>query len=73
MVNVNTQIEKIIKEQYKINIKTMANNSELIALCEERAKQWLSPSFDEETRKDVQAMLDNERSEEHTSELQSRI
>ena len=60
MVNVNTQIEKIIKEQYKINIKTMANNSELIALCEERAKQWLSPSFDEETRKDVQAMLDNE-------------
>ena len=38
----------------------MANNSELIALCEERAKQWLSPSFDEETRKDVQAMLDNE-------------
>ena len=38
----------------------MANNSELIAQCEERAKQWLSPSFDEETRKEVQAMLDND-------------
>ena len=38
----------------------MANNSELIAQCEERAKQWLSPSFDEETRNEVQAMLDNE-------------
>ena len=42
----------------------MANNSELIALCEERAKQWLSPSFDEETRKDVQAMLAKEHHEE---------
>ncbi len=38
----------------------MENNAELIALCEGRAKQWLSPSFDEETRKQVQAMLDNE-------------
>ncbi len=38
----------------------MENNSELIARCEERAKQWLSPSFDEQTRKEVQTMLDND-------------
>lgn len=38
----------------------MENNAELIAQCEARAKQWLSPSFDEETRKSVQQMLDKE-------------
>ena len=38
----------------------MANNAELIKQCEEAARQWLSPSFDEQTRKEVQAMLDNE-------------
>ena len=38
----------------------MENNNELIAQCEERAKQWLTPAFDEETRKEVQAMLDAE-------------
>ena len=38
----------------------MENNAALIAQCEERAKQWLSPAFDEETRKTVQAMLDND-------------
>ena len=37
----------------------MENNTELIAQCEARAKEWLSPAFDEETRKAVQAMLDN--------------
>ncbi|MBO6098880.1 MAG: phospho-sugar mutase, partial [Prevotella sp.] len=37
----------------------MENNEQLIAQCEAVAKQWLSPSFDEETRKEVQAMLDN--------------
>ena len=37
----------------------MENNAQLIAQCEARAKEWLSPAFDEETRKDVQAMLDN--------------
>lgn len=37
----------------------MENNAALIAQCEARAKAWLSPSFDEQTRKDVQAMLDN--------------
>jgi len=37
----------------------MENNSQLIAQCEARAKEWLSPAFDEETRKEVQAMLDN--------------
>ena len=38
----------------------METNKELIAQCEARAKQWLTPSFDEETRNAVQAMLDNE-------------
>ena len=38
----------------------MENNAQLIAQCEARAKEWLSPAFDEETRKEVQAMLDNE-------------
>ena len=38
----------------------MANNEALIKQCEQLAKEWLSPSFDEETRKEVQAMLDNE-------------
>ena len=38
----------------------MENNAQLIAQCEARAKQWLAPAFDEEIRKEVQAMLDNE-------------
>lgn len=38
----------------------MENNSQLIAQCEAKAQQWLSPAFDEETRKQVQEMLDNE-------------
>ena len=37
----------------------MENNAELIAQCEARAKEWLSPSFDEQTRSEV-AMLDSE-------------
>lgn len=37
----------------------MENNAELIAQCEAKAKKWLSPSFDEKTRNDVQKMLDN--------------
>lgn len=37
----------------------MENNAELIAQCEAKAKQWLDPAFDEQTRNDVQAMLDN--------------
>ena len=35
----------------------MENNQELIAQCEARAKQWLTPAYDEDTRKEVQAML----------------
>ena len=31
----------------------MADNAQLIAQCEARAKEWLSPAFDEETRKEV--------------------
>ena len=38
----------------------MENNEALIKQCEEKAREWLSPAFDEETRKEVQAMLDNE-------------
>ena len=38
----------------------MENNSQLIAQCEAKAQQWLSPAFDEETRKQVQEMLDKE-------------
>ncbi len=38
----------------------MENNAQLIAQCEARAKQWLAPAFDEEIRKEVHAMLDNE-------------
>ena len=38
----------------------MADNAQLIAQCTARAKEWLSPAFDEETRKEVQAMLDAE-------------
>lgn len=37
----------------------MENNAELIAQCETKAKQWLSPSFDEKTRQEVQDLLDN--------------
>ena len=38
----------------------MENNSQLIAQCEAKAQQWLSPAFDEGTRKQVQEMLDKE-------------
>lgn len=38
----------------------MESNQQLIAECVERAKQWLSPAFDEETRKAVQEMIDAE-------------
>ena len=37
----------------------MENNQQLIAQCEARAKEWLQPAFDEDTRNAVQAMLDN--------------
>ena len=35
----------------------MANNAQLISQCESKAKQWLTPSFDEETRKEVESKL----------------
>ena len=38
----------------------MENNSELIALCEAKAKQWLTPVFDAETQAAVKGMLENE-------------
>lgn len=37
----------------------MKSNSQLIAFCETKAKEWLTPAFNEETRNAVQAMLDN--------------
>ena len=38
----------------------MSNNQTLIAQCEEKARQWLSPAFDEETRSAVKAMINND-------------
>lgn len=38
----------------------MQNNQELIALCEQKANQWLTPAFDEETQTAVKAMLEAE-------------
>ncbi|MDE7380780.1 MAG: phospho-sugar mutase [Muribaculaceae bacterium] len=35
-------------------------DTQLLKACEEKARQWLSPQYDEETRKEVQAMLDAE-------------
>ena len=37
----------------------MENNAQLIAQCEAKAKQWLTPSFDSETQEAVRKMLDN--------------
>lgn len=36
----------------------MENSAALIAQCEQKAQQWLSPSFDEETRQSVKNMLE---------------
>ena len=36
----------------------MENNAELIAQCEAKAKQWLAPEFDEETKTAIEKMLD---------------
>ena len=38
----------------------MENNQQLIAQCEAKAQQWLTPSFDAETQDAVKAMLSNE-------------
>jgi phosphoglucomutase len=38
----------------------MNTNEQLIAQCEASAKAWLAPAFDDKTRQEVQAMLDNE-------------
>ncbi len=38
----------------------MENNSELIALCETKAKQWLTPVFDADTQAAVKEMLEKE-------------
>lgn len=36
----------------------MANNVELISQCEQKARTWLTPAFDEETQNAVKALLD---------------
>lgn len=38
----------------------MANNAELIAQCEQKAKQWLTPAFDGETQNEVKAKIEAE-------------
>ena len=38
----------------------MNNNQTLIAQCEEKARQWLTPAFDDKTRSAVEAMINNE-------------
>ena len=38
----------------------MENQQQLILDCIKRAEKWLTPAFDEETRKQVQAMIDAE-------------
>lgn len=38
----------------------MENNEQLIAQCEAKAQQWLTPSFDVQTQEAVKAMLSNE-------------
>jgi len=35
----------------------MENNAQLIAQCEAKAQQWLTPAFDEETRRKVEEMM----------------
>ena len=35
-------------------------NKELLQEVKAKAKEWLSPTYDEQTRKEVQALLDNE-------------
>ncbi|MCM1377732.1 MAG: phospho-sugar mutase [Clostridium sp.] len=36
------------------------SNDQLLKTCIERAQKWLGPEYDEETRKEVQAMLDSD-------------
>ena len=38
----------------------MENNEQLVAQCEAKAQQWLTPSFDVQTQETVKAMLSNE-------------
>ncbi|MCA1760154.1 MAG: phospho-sugar mutase, partial [Bacteroidales bacterium] len=35
-------------------------NNELLKEVRAKAQEWLSPTYDEQTRKEVQALLDNE-------------
>ena len=44
----------------EIQIIKIYMDNELIKMVTEKANEWLSPAYDEETRKEVQAMLDSE-------------
>ena len=50
--------EKEQKKNHNIQPKTM--DKTLLQACEKKAQEWLSPQYDEETRKEVQAMLDSD-------------
>ena len=42
----------------------MENNTELIAQCEAKAKKWLSPAFDDDTKNRVKKLIENSNKDE---------
>ncbi|MBP7358422.1 MAG: phospho-sugar mutase [Prevotella sp.] len=42
----------------------MENNTELIAQCEAKAKEWLSPAFDDDTKNRVKKLIENSNKDE---------
>lgn len=42
----------------------MENNTELIAQCEAKAKKWLSPAFDDDTKNQVKKLIENSNKDE---------
>ena len=42
----------------------MENNTELIAQCEAKAKEWLSPAFDDDTKNQVKKLIENSNKDE---------
>ena len=56
-VSFKIQWERIVLTNLYNN---MENNTELIKQCELKAKEWLSPAFDADTRAAVSEMLEKE-------------
>ena len=56
--NILPKIAIFVHQSTHINYSNMANNTELIAKCEERANRWLTPAFDNDTQKQVKEMLE---------------